>query len=565
MLNDQWHHIAGVYTRSGSSLTIATYLDGVLVGSNTTTVGDISSLTDVRLGHYLAQPYYDGKLDDIRIYERALSAGEINDLATGCGNTSSSASSQSSVASSASSQPCADVSTDDLTGYWKFDEGSGSTIIDSTSYNNQGVLQNGALRNVAAAPTSFGNPSALELDGVDDHALIGDPTGLPNGSTERTVALWVNRAAPTTQGTLVALGNTDDGTQKFIVQLAVVSGDTYLFTDGINGANNITLSGSQIPGAGWHHIAFTKDASDQWQYFLDGVLSKSGSFAVPINTNTNDVEIGSRHDNGNDGFFQGLLDDTRLYNRVLTGTEIQNLADGCGNVSSSASSVSSTASSQSSVDSSVSSSASSQISSVNSSVSSVASSVASSSQASSNNSSSVANIPQCNGQTATVYVKNGLIVGGPQNGQPFNGILNGTNGDDVIVGTAGSDEIHGRNGDDLICARAGSDKVEGDNGKDTIHGGPGSDLLTGNNGQDTVFGGADSDELLGNDGVDVLCGRGQEDFLRGGNGNDRMDGGGSFDYLQGNNGQDACANGESLQSCEQTPSSIPECSAADVN
>ncbi|KAF0190434.1 MAG: surface-associated Ca2+-binding protein cadherin-like protein [Gammaproteobacteria bacterium] len=83
LLNDAWHHITGVYTRSANDLTITVYVDGILVGSNTTTVGDIAISTPMRLGHYTFQPTFAGSLDDVRIYGRALSPVEIADIAAG--------------------------------------------------------------------------------------------------------------------------------------------------------------------------------------------------------------------------------------------------------------------------------------------------------------------------------------------------------------------------------------------------------------------------------------------------------------------------------------------------
>ncbi len=108
VLDDQWHHVTGVYSRSGSLLTIATYVDGVLAGTNTTTVGDLSAGSDLLFGKYTDQPSFQGTLDDIRVYNRALTAHEIPSLLTcnnGAGNSSSvtSASSSSSSSSSESS------------------------------------------------------------------------------------------------------------------------------------------------------------------------------------------------------------------------------------------------------------------------------------------------------------------------------------------------------------------------------------------------------------------------------------------------------------------------------
>ncbi len=67
--------------------------------------------------------------------------------------------------------------------------------------------------------------------------------------------------------------------------------------------------------------------------------------------------------------------------------------------------------------------------------------------------------PLCDGVSATIYVQNGLIIGGPDDGAPYTGTLTGTDGDDVIVGTPAADIIDGKLGDDLICGGNGNDTL----------------------------------------------------------------------------------------------------------
>src|SRR5262249_24499525 len=69
--------------------------------------------------------------------------------------------------------------------------------------------------------------------------------------------------------------------------------------------------------------------------------------------------------------------------------------------------------------------------------------------------------PTCVGSPATIYVKDGRIVGGPDDGKRYRGVLRGTAGDDVIVGSDGRDRIKGRGGRDAICGGGGDDDIEG--------------------------------------------------------------------------------------------------------
>jgi hypothetical protein len=78
VVDGNWHHIVGLFT--GSSLEL--YIDGILQGSTPTTeIPDVYSRDGLNIGR---EPnpayYYTGKIDDIRLYNRALSEAEIQAL-----------------------------------------------------------------------------------------------------------------------------------------------------------------------------------------------------------------------------------------------------------------------------------------------------------------------------------------------------------------------------------------------------------------------------------------------------------------------------------------------------
>ncbi len=75
--------------------------------------------------------------------------------------------------------------------------------------------------------------------------------------------------------------------------------------------------------------------------------------------------------------------------------------------------------------------------------------------------------PTCNGQTATVYVDSGVIVGGPGNGNAYTGTLTASAAS-VMVGTSGDDTITGSGSTDTICPGDGNDTIDGGTSTDTI-------------------------------------------------------------------------------------------------
>jgi Ca2+-binding RTX toxin-like protein len=165
--------------------------------------------------------------------------------------------------------------------------------------------------------------------------------------------------------------------------------------------------------------------------------------------------------------------------------------------------------------------------------------------------------PGCEGQSATIYVTpQGRIVGGKDNGKLYAGVLNGTTGNDVFVGTAGDDEVDAKAGNDLICGLGGDDELTGDDGTDTIYGGEGHDTLKGSAGVDTMYGEGGDDDLDGDSGNDTLDGGVGEDFLDGDGDNDTLTGGANADTFKGGSGTDTAtdftpAQGDTRSSVER--------------
>jgi Ca2+-binding RTX toxin-like protein len=118
---------------------------------------------------------------------------------------------------------------------------------------------------------------------------------------------------------------------------------------------------------------------------------------------------------------------------------------------------------------------------------------------------------------------------------PF--ICDGTNEDDIIIGTPVKDTINGFEG---------NDKIQGNNFPDIVFGGPGNDVISGGEGTDTLFGEDGNDVVQGDSGTNVVFGGGGasiyggkgDDTLLGGSDNDILTGGPGHDYFDCNEGWD---------------------------
>ena len=74
--------------------------------------------------------------------------------------------------------------------------------------------------------------------------------------------------------------------------------------------------------------------------------------------------------------------------------------------------------------------------------------------------------------------------------------IDAEDGDDVVYGSQGGDEIEGDGGDDRLYGEGGDDEIDGGRGRDTIDGGAGDDELRGGRDRDVIRGGAGDDTIL---------------------------------------------------------------------
>lgn len=138
-------------------------------------------------------------------------------------------------------------------------------------------------------------------------------------------------------------------------------------------------------------------------------------------------------------------------------------------------------------------------------------------------------------------------------------LIQGTDGDDIIISGGGDDTVWGRGGNDRIEAGYGVDKIHGgegddiitnsgtdigetdflmgEEGDDVIHGGSGLALVFGNQGSDVLIAGPDGKEMFGGEGDDFMLGGEGGDFLLGNEGDDWIEGGNGFDTTAGDNSE----------------------------
>jgi len=189
---------------------------------------------------------------------------------------------------------------------------------------------NGTLMNEPTfGDSKAGLGKALALDGVNDYVDL--PIGsLISTLTSATVSAWINFDTAST-GSWVRLfdfGTSSTAGYMFLCPRQGTTGTMrFAITTGTNTGES-GVNGPQTLTAGWHHVAVVIDGvAKTVQLVLDGEVVASGATAVvPKDLGvTTQNWLGQSQWSG-DGYYQGLIDEFRIYNRVLTVGEVRYLA-----------------------------------------------------------------------------------------------------------------------------------------------------------------------------------------------------------------------------------------------
>ena len=199
----------------------------------------------------------------------------------------------------------------DLIGWWKLDEGTGNAI-DSFSTNDlteSGTVPNqtgkiGSARGVYGTANFFSNTNVLSVDSATSHS----------------VSLWVNILSLANEGILNIGGDND--ANIFETRVVETGGDIQVRTVESGVAVRLTLNSSI--NTGWSHIVFTYDGSTrEGILYINGSSVDSGTGTAGGNAGTK-FFIGHSEDSGAE-FENGYVDETALYSKVLTPSEVTTL------------------------------------------------------------------------------------------------------------------------------------------------------------------------------------------------------------------------------------------------
>ena len=239
---------------------------------------------------YAETSYLNGSMDNINVYNYALTDSQVKQHYN------------------------AGLNRLGLVSQWGMDEGSGLTAYDSQGTNN-GTLTNGPTWQSGSSCVSG---SCLSFDGSSNYVDAGNGTNL-NITNVVTLAAWIkSNSSSQDWGTVVGKGFETSANYSF-----EVASNWIRLTTG----NGTSYSGTDLyyPVVGqWFYMVgvfTTVGSTTKLDMYINGAFSKTDTKSWPLTVSATNFGIG--HSSYNT-YFNGSIDDVRIYNRALSTDEIAN-------------------------------------------------------------------------------------------------------------------------------------------------------------------------------------------------------------------------------------------------
>jgi len=279
-INAGWHHVV-VTTDTG-------------INASSTKIGLISS------------SYFNGSIDDIRVYNRALSLEDANRLYH--------------LGATTKINKTLDRSNtgleDGLVGHWTFD---GKDLINN-AVDSSGSGNTGYLKGFTSTTTASGKiGQALEFDGTDDYVDIPN-IAIPQNFT---VTAWVNSSMSANDDIIIGSGATAAGNTEAHFGYNNGNEIRYFDVDLVPDTASVSISTAEYKNT-WKYITLTKEGNTT-KIYSDGYLLNTTSQTGTSLKSFTYLGVTTNNPSGATQRMHGKMDDIRVYNRALSVEEINRL------------------------------------------------------------------------------------------------------------------------------------------------------------------------------------------------------------------------------------------------
>lgn len=313
-----WHHL--VFTWNIDTGTLVLYVDGAEAdryegsGWATVTVTHNNFIAQGRSANASmpAVDYFQGFLDEFQVFEGELSPEAVRRLYVGA----------SYLGSSAAFAPDFSSLSTGLVGYWKLDESAanGCTGATNDSCDSSGSNADGAWNGDATvAQGKYGH--GVTFDGTGDYVSMNDTFH----SDAMTVCTWFNADTVTGTKNMVIKRNSSgitSGTNEW--QFVVVDGILSFASWDSGGSTAVNPGGTTTLSTGtWYHACAVQYGTGKTAYvYLNGEIDGAAVQANTMRDSSSPIQLGVRSANTDTRYWDGELDEVRVYDRALSHEEI---------------------------------------------------------------------------------------------------------------------------------------------------------------------------------------------------------------------------------------------------
>jgi len=207
----------------------------------------------------------------------------------------------------------------DLVLHLAMNEGHGGKVYDLSGYGNHGTLKNFAFPPTVDSGWNPGRKGVgLNFDGSDDYINCGNNPSL-NLIDALAIEAWIKTTTVATEGMILARATKKADHVYFIsvyggyFRLGVANGTTF-------GTGDLLHGTTVINDGIWHHVAGIFDGA-YLKVYVDGRLDNQKAKTTKPTSLTTTVAIGNQL--GYSLYFDGAIDEVRIYRRALISAEIR--------------------------------------------------------------------------------------------------------------------------------------------------------------------------------------------------------------------------------------------------
>jgi len=305
-----------VVVKSGA--TVTHYVNGRVTKTCT---GAFSSMGTNNNNLYIGRSAYTttnrrftGGLDEVKIYNLALTTDQIKaDMNQGKSQVLGALGNNSSYDPQAANQEyCVwgdSTSCNAPVGRWDFEEGSGTSVYDTSGNNNTGSWNGSGTQRYKVGKVG----KAANFNGSDDYIRTSS-TIISSGAF--TFSAWFKQPSFGSTRTIIAQGTTGAGT--FIGIRTTSSSVLEVYIDGVNA---ITGTTTLLPNT-WYHVEVTHNssASPKTIVYLNGRQEATQSNNADYTGNN--VTIGASPASSPGTLFNGQIDNARIFNYARSAAQV---------------------------------------------------------------------------------------------------------------------------------------------------------------------------------------------------------------------------------------------------